>query len=1258
MLVALLCEAELRFQGLSVAGVTWGGNQNAADGGLDVRVELSEQPRRDGFIPRAVTGFQVKKPDMPRGKILAEMTPDGVLRPVIRNLAKSGGAYIIVSGTGSTSDSVLQNRRDAMLEAVNDFERSSSLRLDFFDRERIAGWVRSHPSLGIWVREKIGNPVAGWQPYRNWANPTSDLKEKYLLDDHVRILDSGDAGSEERSAICGINRIRESLSQPGSSIRLVGLSGVGKTRLLQALFDERIGVNALNPAQVFYTDVADSPSPDPRTVADHLIASRTPAILAIDNCPPDLHRRLTSVCIAAGSSVSVITVEYDVSDDQPEETTVFRLEPASVQLVEKIVRVRFAEISQVDAGSIAEFSGGNARIAIALANTVRRGETLSGLRDDDLFRRLFFQRHATDNALYRAAEACSLVYSFDGENTKDSKSELNIIGSLVDQGGSELFGHVAELRRRDLVQKRNIWRAVLPHALANRLAQRALEDLPRDKIVEALADGRSKRLLQSFSRRLGFLHECGVAVEIVEGWLSSNGMLGDVQNLDDLGLAVLKNVSSVAPLATLKATERAANGKDGKKFTSRANGNYLVFTRLLRSLAYDPELFERCAGLLIRFALSEAPDERTNSTRDLLASLFFIHLSGTHASAVQRAAVIARLIESMDDEEQVLGLRLLGAALEAWHFNSSYEFSFGARPRDFGYAPETKQDVEHWYEPFLRLAEGLAVSTNSIAADARELLAQKLRGLWIKAHMFDELERLARAIVDVRPWNEGWIAVRTTLRFDSKNMDDQLVSRLKNLEKLLAPGDLLEKARAYALTGRGSSLDLLDAEADMGGSASDRYARAGEITRAIGAQVAKDQTTFNTLLPEMVLGRENRMWSLGQGLADGAQNAEEMWRNLRSAMESADADKRNSLVIRGFINGLSQKDPDLTNRVLDSAIEDEVFCTEFPTLQAAVTVDATGVQRLLRSLSLGAAPIWTYHILGLSRTHESIDNKALCELLRAIASKCGGVEVALDVLHMRFYCDSDVGRPHDAELVSLGRELLSAFEFWKKTKRIDVSDYHLKQLARICFEGESAGQAATAFCRNLFTAFSENRIYSVEYPQLLATLATLQPAAVLDELLNNEKLPSHVHPWIFGDIIDNEEADPLSNIRDQIIVEWCEVNPVVRYPLIAAAVRPFKASQKDDALEWTSLALSIIENSPDAVAVLSKLKKSLAPRSWSGSRADIMEKRAVLIGDLTRHRNPVVSEWANREEQKFREDIRSEREWEEKQNRSTDERFE
>ena len=171
------------------------------------------------------------------------------------------------------------------------------------------------------------------------------------------------------------------LYKSSTSSRLIGTSGLGKTRLVQALFDERVGEQALDPNYAFYTDIADNPSPNPIAFAEQLIAKRTRAVLVIDNCPPELHRNLTKLIANSRSLVSLLTVEYDVRDDLPEETNVFRLEPASEEVIEKLILTRFKHISEVDAETIARLTGGNARIAIALASTVKTTETVSGLHD-------------------------------------------------------------------------------------------------------------------------------------------------------------------------------------------------------------------------------------------------------------------------------------------------------------------------------------------------------------------------------------------------------------------------------------------------------------------------------------------------------------------------------------------------------------------------------------------------------------------------------------------------------------------------------------------------------------------------------------------------------------------------------------------------------------------------------------------------------------------------------------------------------------
>jgi hypothetical protein len=539
-LIARLCEAEMRRLALPTSAVTAGGQQEAKDAGVDVRVALPASTVISGYVPRPATALQVKKSDMPPKAIAKEMRPKGKVRPILRGLATEGGAYIIVSSNGSTSDSALRGRRKAMRDAIKGVKGARDLYIDFYDRGRIASWLRDHPGLIPWVRQCIGKSIRGWQSYGAWANPAEGADAEYLVDDKKLIRTGKREDGEGISGEEGLTRVRDVLREPAKIVRLVGLSGVGKTRFVQALFDERIGEGALDPSLALYANLSDDPDPQPIGMISDLIAGRSRAIVVVDNCPPDLHRRLSDVCRGVASTVSVITIEYDIREDTPEETEVIRIEPSSTALIEKLVERRFPHVSQVDARTVAALSGGNARVAIAVAGTIKKNETISGLSDEDLFQRLFEQRHGHSEPLLLAAQACSLVYSFNGEALSGEDAELPIFADLIGSNAGAVYQAVAELKRRDLVQQRGVWRAVLPHAIAKRLATMAFQNFPTSAIETYLVNGASERLRKSFSRRLGYLDDSPRAVTLVAGWLAQGGLLGDVTSLNEHGMAMCR----------------------------------------------------------------------------------------------------------------------------------------------------------------------------------------------------------------------------------------------------------------------------------------------------------------------------------------------------------------------------------------------------------------------------------------------------------------------------------------------------------------------------------------------------------------------------------------------------------------------------------------------------------------------------------------------------------------------------------------------
>jgi len=475
-MVARLCEAELIQQRIQPSCVLWGGAQEAADGGLDVLVNDSTKLSRPGFVPRESTGFQVKKNSMGKAACTKEMLEKGSVKQVIANLASKKGAYIIVSGKDDCSAKMLLERLIGMGKAVEGLTNKNDLLLDFYGRDRLATWLRQHPGVALWVRSRLGKPLSGWTPFGRWAATPLDQDDEFLLDDHPCVIDANSQEKEPMAIASGIRLTRERLRGAGSTVRITGLSGVGKTRFAQALFETDVGEDALPSANVIYADLGDDIFPTASELVSYLIANDFTAYVVLDNCPPDVHRNLRKKVSLSSARLSLLTIEYDISDDRPEETEVIHLEPSSEETVSKLVQKRFLALGRVNADKVAEFAGGNARVAIALASRVDADETLTNFSDEDLFQRLFSQRKGITDSLLESAEILSLVYSFNV-----SQSECNDeLGVLATIGGLErrtLNRSHAELLRRQLSQQRGNWRAVLPHALANRLARRALQNI-------------------------------------------------------------------------------------------------------------------------------------------------------------------------------------------------------------------------------------------------------------------------------------------------------------------------------------------------------------------------------------------------------------------------------------------------------------------------------------------------------------------------------------------------------------------------------------------------------------------------------------------------------------------------------------------------------------------------------------------------------------------------------------------------------------
>jgi hypothetical protein len=1262
LLVIKLCEAELRRTGLPSSAVLAGGNQTAADGGVDVRIQLevtanetdtsaevtgfesaiTDDPlaTRDepdfapakaalDFIPRLETGFQVKCENMPAGEIIEEMRPKGLLRASIKDLIARKGAYVIVSSMGTVTDTFLAKRLDAMHDAVSDQPGFAELKLDFYDRDRLARWVRQYPGVEMWLRDRVNARLEGWQGYGVWAGAEG---VDYLLDDTARLVErTGGSAAIALPIGVGLGRLRAALSKPGQVLRLVGLSGTGKTRLVQALFENGVGSGeVLDKASVLYTDLGSDPEPSAREMLSRLGALAQRAIVIVDNCNPTTHRTLADVVIQHKANLSLLTVEYDVADDDtPDATDVYELAPASDEVLEGILARLVPHLTGPDRHRITEFSGGNARVALALARTVENGEVLGVLKDTELFRRLFRQGQADDADLLRAAQVCSLVYSFEGEDTKSEASELRVLAQLAEMTPAETYRHVATLRRRDLVQSRSKWRAVLPPALANRLAQWALQELPASDIIDAFAI--SERLLISFSRRLEYLHHSKEACAIAGRWIDDENWLANPAQLNQLGRKLFINLAPLVPDKVLAAMQRALSEGNAADFVLRHNGSVHEWSTLLRHLAYQPQSFDRAAPLLLTLAQHEEGNSAHCSRS--WEEMFRIGLSGTLAPPAQRVRLLERLLVSSTGKRRDLTWAAIAAMLEADHITSSHDFSFGARPHGLGWEPASDADVVAWFEGVFSLIRRVAAQGADGLQMARQAVATHFRDVWA-CGVSAQFAALVLELAGTAGWPAGWVAIRSAIRFDSDRTSLDSLRILRELEAVLAPNGLEQEVRTFAL---GQATGVLDVafSLDASDEAEDNnpigsWDRVNERVASLGAALAADDALLQKVLQDLLAEGSGRQHFLGQGLGRGTLDAQRHWKLLHEAFIQA-LGEPNVAVLAGFIHGVRARDLASAASILDSVVGDAKLDPHYPALLGTPRNDADG-DRLIASMKRAASRPFEYFFLIEHAPENGLSVAKFCEAMDVFSQMENGCLPAIDRLGTELQHWKTRNRPVPAELVQLARRLLEHFTFEARTHN---AAWRVNELAKVAFSGPEAVDSAAHFAARFAAALEDYGTHGDDYGDLACTLFKLQPLVALDAFLSK---PNHKRQFGFRARFVARHGPVVQCAPEEVLVQWVSAAPETRAAQLAREINIFATkstaetasvlSGGETAVTLSSLATRLLELAPDKAVVLQGFSKHFSPSHWSGSLAQTLAPHLALLEGLAADSDAVVATWA------------------------------
>ncbi|WP_312835603.1 hypothetical protein [Comamonas sp.] len=1253
-LVARLCEAELIQQGISPSCVKWGGAQEAPDGGLDVSVKDASGISNPNFVPRAHTGFQVKKHSIGKSACQREMQDKGNPKAIISELASHGGAYIVVSGKDDCTDKMLSERLNGMGAAVAPLQAKDQLHLDFYGRDRLSAWLRRHPSVALWARLRLGKPLAGWRPYERWAATPPDQDDEFLIDDHPCVTDANSNDKEPQPVSAGIQLTRGRLRRIGSTVRITGLSGVGKTRFVQALFEHDVGTDALPQSDVIYADLGQNITPTASELVTYLIANDFASYLVLDNCPPDVHRSLQKQATASHAKLRLLTIEYDISDDKPEETDVIHLEPTSEAIVSKLLQKRFPHLGQINTDRIAEFAGGNARVALALASRVDADETLANFSDEALFERLFSQRKGNSSELLQRAEVLALVYSFNISRT-ECGDELNVLGTLSGLGRQALHNGQAEMLRRQLAQQRGNWRAVLPHALANRLAKRALQNIPSEDINAELFKRENSRLLLSCAHRLGYLHDFAPARDLALSWMRQDAPLGNIAACSDQHLTVLSYVAPVFPDVVLRAIEEAAADPE---FSSRKNHNFRRFVQLLCHLAYEDEAFDRAAAVLLKFLETENSGESNNSIIHQFQQLFSLHLSGTDALPERRQAFVRRLINSNNPRHREIASKFLESALRAHHWTGFGPFHFGARKRGPGWSPQTHDDVIGWYAGFIQLLLPTLESAQMGDREwAKSLLASHFRELWSFAQCIDPLEQIIRDHGAGGQWPEVWLSIKKTLHYDSTHLSPDALSRLLSLERLTAPSSTLAEIRSYALLSPWGHVDLRD------GDYEENMENMQKKVILLGELAAAEPQILEDLGAEIWKGDSTALLWFGEGLAKVEVDRLSTFYRLVASLITHGSKRTHPVLLAGFIRSVHNIDPAQAQKMLENALEMPALKHHAVYFIAAAPISPWASEKLLQLAQGGQQEAWHFRHLIYDRVHEAIPDEKFTNILSAINVLDKGYLSTIDLLRMRFSHAINKNHLPSEDLRAVARATIRKFMAEHQSAIERVPGYRLDEFLAVCLDAAAPANEVQEIIEIVCEGIETYRLSAFDLSNVIATLARNHPEMLLQTIFDRGEDWKYIASSLFKERVGSENAS-LNEAPLERIMAWCG-DDQERIQKTAGLVHSYTvcglAKSSEDHPKRMVLSdhiKSLLAAATDKHAMVETIFEDINPSSWSGSRANIMEIRSKAFEELLDYPDTEVQAWVRTKLAILKQVIRTEQEREAAEHNRREQRFE
>lgn len=1017
------------------------------------------------------------------------------------------------------------------------------------------------------------------------------------------------------------------LTEPYRLIQFMGLSGIGKSRMIFEIF------HGIDNSNNYYCSNAS----DDRLLNELSTFLRErmneEGVIVLDDCNGDAFSKISKLRLEINTKYKIIGI-YNDTEDIVRERGVNQLYLNRRDLLDSVNQYIQDQIGLLGnqaeniVRQIQDISDGFPVVAIKAIQSYRENGVTNLMNEDELWKKMCgYQSLTVDERV--ALQSLSLFepLGYEQEFARDYqmvKYNENITPFdynhlKIDDIFEKL---VKSYKNKELIEINSCWLLVRPLPLAVWLVGQWFRNCGQNRFVQVLNDldaiqeqAQANRMKRALCKRIQNMQDNEKAKYLFERLMAVGTPFHYEEVVcSDFGSQLFLAISTVNPVAVTNCLYDVVMPQSidwTKNIKGDVRRNYIW---CLERLSMPETTFRKAALLLAKFSLAENESWANNATGQLL-QLFHVALSGTETTLRQRLDVIEEL-RTLGDEYIPIVLKVIDSAFSYSHFsrNAGYEHIDGKVYTDF--EPMGVDICEYWEGCIKILGELLQYRPDSVNQIA-DIIVSHVYDLSLRSGCYDYLEKLINMVVNARgnEWPEMHKQLLKLKRYNQDRLSTERKAKIDGWLKLFGAKDfLLTLDEVHATFFYADNREL---------SFEDKMAHAVEYFTPI-AKRFRDEKLYSD--SELVLR-----------LLDSQTNEIAFIRAISNVLTLQQVKELFDVIIKNIAGKAQDYQSSFLNILYFSLPESEAkrkflqSIYDLKKYQQYIVLKTNSETSDLKVLKEVVDIINNKHISPKTSLRQylyrvNIDSsERMFEVCSYIRKNVGNSEdILLDYIVANEFSSFIL----EGEMKTLTMELLLNYDYAKST----VDAYNVNSLVTNILESGKEVDFAISYNKKLLREIKDYDSFRVNEHLYYTLLPKYQDSIlgdILKEISNRES-----DFWYFGgkDLGsgDGFGVGPLFQCNIETIKEVCLQESQGCLPYRLAYLAPvFDYSDKDEPSfsQFFYWLLEHFDSFKEQEEILSEFSSNMGSYSWVGSIIPLLEKKINCFKKLEHHTNTFVKKW-------------------------------